>query len=106
MNEEILEVANKFKKWKRLTKGRGTIIPDVYINEFKQLYSKYNQYDLYKEIGISKYSWDKKVLEKTPPNPKKKRPFVLLADRSTGNDNLTPLMKLKLKNGTEIMVFQ
>lgn len=109
MNEDILEAAKKFKQWKKSVSFRGTPIPDDFINEFKNLNDKYQDKNIYKKIGVSKYSWDKKVLEKVPTShstTQKKRPFVLLSDQTVNNDQPTPLMTLKLKNGTEITVFQ
>jgi hypothetical protein len=108
MNEEILEVAKKFKKWKKTIKYKGIPIPDELINEFKKLYNKYQNENMYKQIGVSKYSWDKRVLEKDlrSYSAKNKKSFILLPEQPASNDPLVPLMKLKLKNGTEITVFQ
>lgn len=106
MNKDILEVSKKYKKWKKTVRYRGTVIPDIIIDEFKKLHNKYQNEDLYKEIGVSKYSWDKRVLKKSSIKVKKKKAFVLLPSQPAGQDSLVPLMKLKLKNGTEMTVFQ
>ena len=112
MNDEILEMAREYQKWKKLTRGRGTIIPDSFIDEFKNLYKKYQDDNLYKKIGVTKYSWDKRVLGKLPTQRKKTESFVLLPKRSNKNSNNnnnsvpTPLFKVNLKNGTEIILFQ
>jgi hypothetical protein len=108
MHEDVLDTAKRFKKWKKATRGRGTRIPDNFWNEFKELFKKYEDKELYKTLGITKYNWDKNVLgKKVVVAKKKKDSFVLLPTKATVNEsNLAPLMKLKLKNGTEITVFQ
>lgn len=107
MEEEILEAAKRFRKWKKSTKGRGTNIPDIFWDEFKNIYTKHKKEDLYKILGVTKYSWDKKILGKTYATTKaKKKPFVLLPAQPKVVKELPPLMKLKLKNGTEITVYQ
>ena len=82
MQNEILDAAKRFKKWKKSTKGRGTQIPDIFWDEFKVLFKKSQDEKLYKILGVTKYSWDKKILGKVPSSKEKKK---LLCSPSSAN---------------------
>ena len=115
MNDDILEATKEFAVWQKKKRGRGGIVPEIFINKFKLLYKKYKNYELYKTLGISKYSWDKKVLELSKKPPKSSNSFVLLPTPDVNNveeenkqkspNNPSPAMKFKFPNGIEITIF-
>ena len=109
MNEDILILKQKIEDWKSSTKNQSTKIPSALINNLKQIYQKHQDDNLYKKLGISRYNWNKRVIEKKTKNmlSKNSNKLVLLENiNNKNNDNLIPLIKLKLKSGTEITIYQ
>lgn len=105
MNQEISQALQELNKWRKTKKYKHSPIPEQFWVKLRALHNKYPDQKIKTIFNINNKSWNKKVLDKVV-NYKKENSFVLASPLKKEVDHLQPLMKLKLNNGTEIMVFQ
>jgi len=124
LEKEIQLSMKEYQEWRKSINFMRKPVPDLFWDKFKQLQEMFPHRDIKNIFKLNNASWNKKVLGVVPKNTKpvskklkKKKQykkvsdnedssFIVIPSPNSPTQNLTTLMKLKLKNGTEITVYQ